>query len=198
MQKLLFLIITVAPALFFFGCCEPKGEKEPQLAYIVAYSVLDKQYNTSSRLDLTADIWNGTSEDLKMVQLTVTDSEGKSYTLDYQDVGKFTQEGRYSAIPLDAPIQNKSLGGSRGVEHLADNGMNFLFMDSLESAVIRYQDSTGLHELQVRDLPRIVTKSREETIDWMRKEHEERERILEELKTKADAKISKRRAEQNK
>lgn len=198
MQKLLLLLITVAPALFFYGCCEPKGEKEPQLAYIVAYSVLDKQYGTSSRLDLTADIWNGTSEDLKMVQLTVTDSEGKSYTLDYQDVGKFTQEGRYSAIPLDAPIQNKSLGGATGVEHLADNGMNFLFMDSLESAVIRYQDSAGLHELQINDLPQIVAKSREETIEWMRKEHEERERILEELKSKADAEISKRRAAQNK
>jgi len=32
----------------------------------------------------------------------------------------------------------------------------------------------------------------------MRKEHEERERILEELKSKADAEISKRRAAQNK
>ena len=179
--------------LLMAGCCAPKGASKPELAYLVAYSILDKRFNTSTRLDLTADILNETNEDLKLCQLTLNDMEGNSYTLDYETIPSFTQEGRYDAIPLKMPIENGLLGGQAGIEYDSPGNLRFLFMTSFESAVIKYRTTQGIQELQIENLGDIITRSREETISWMEKEHEEREKTLSFLKEKAEEKIVERK-----
>ena len=179
--------------LLMAGCCAPQGASKPELAYLVAYSILDKRFNTSTRLDLTADILNETDEDLTLCQLTLNDTEGNSYTLDYETIPRFTQEGRYDAIPLKKPIEDGFLGGQTGIEYDSPGGLQFLFMTSFESAVIKYRTAQGIQELEVENLAEIVSRSREETISWMEKEHEEREKTLSFLKEKAEEKISERK-----
>lgn len=163
---------------------------------MVAYSILDKRFKTSTRLDLTADILNETNESIELTQLVLTDSEGVTYTLDYETIPKFSQEGRYNAIPLAKPIENNLLGGQAGISYNSPGGLEFLFMDSLESAVIQYRNSKGIQELEVKNLAEIITRSRQETITWMEKEHEEREKTLNFLTEKAEQRISDRKSKQ--
>ena len=193
MAKYLALFISIS-LLLLAGCCSPKPASKPELAYLVAYSILDKRFNTSTRLDLTADILNETEQDLKLCQLTLTDAEGNTYTLDYETIPSFTQEGRYDAIPLKTPIEGGQLGGQPGNEYDSPGGLRFLFMASFESAVIKYRTNQGLQELQIDNLAEIVSRSRQETISWMEKEHEEREKTLSFLKKKADQKINERKS----
>ena len=70
-------------------------------------------------------------------------------------------------------------------------------MTSFESAVIKYRTAQGIQELEVENLAEIVSRSREETISWMEKEHEEREKTLSFLKEKAEEKISERKQQSN-
>ena len=185
--------IILLVLLLISGCCGPQSKSEPELAYLVAYSILDKRFNTSTRLDLTADILNETNESLEMTQLTLTDSEGATYTLDYETIPKFSQEGRYNAIPLVKPIEGDLLGGQSGINYDSPGGLKFLFINSFESAVIQYRNSKGIQELEVKNLAEIILRSRQETISWMEKEHEERERTLTFLKEKAEQRISERK-----
>lgn len=189
-QHSIFIFVSL---LFMSGCCGPRTVSEPSLAYLVAYSILDKRFNTSTRLDLTADILNETDENLEVTQLILTDLEGNTHTLDYETIPKFAQEGRYSAIPLQKPIESDQIGGSAGITYDSPGGLKFLFMVGFESAVIHYRNSQGLQELKVKDLNQIIEKSRQETINWMVKEHEERERTLTFLREKAEERISERK-----
>ena len=66
-------------------------------------------------------------------------------------------------------------------------------MTSFVSAVVTYRTDQGMQELQVTNLDEIVLRSREETISWMEKEYEERQKTLTFLKTKADQKIAERK-----
>ena len=193
MAKYFALLISLN-LLLLSGCGAPKPASKPELAYLVAYSILDKRFNTSTRLDLTADILNEMDQDLKLCQLTLTDKEGNIYTLDYETIPSFTQEGRYDAIPLKIPIKEGLLGGQPGVEYESPGGLSFLFMESFESAVIKYRTKNGMQELQIENLAEIISRSRKETISWMEKEHEEREKTLAFLKDKADQKISERKS----
>ena len=192
MAKYFALLISLN-LLLLSGCGSPTPASKPELAYLVAYSILDKRFNTSTRLDITADILNEMDQDLKLCQLTLTDYEGNIYTLDYETIPNFTQEGRYDAIPLKTPIKDGLLGGQPGIEYESPGGLNFLFMESFESAVIKYRTVTGMEELPIENLAEIISRSRKETISWMEKEYEEREKTLAFLKEKADQKISERR-----
>lgn len=172
------------------GCCGQVEKLNPELAYIVGYSLLDERFKTSTRLDLTADILNPSGYDLEMVQLTLYDKLGEKYVLDYQTVGKFSQEGRYNAIPLKKPITENELGGAPGVEYLSPEGLNFLFMDGFERAVLRFRGPDGLEEITIPDLAAITEKSRQETLAWMQKEYEEREQIRQELEQAAQSRLA--------
>ena len=193
MAKYLALFISLS-FLLLSGCCAPKASSKPELAYLVAYSLLDKRFNTSTRLDLTADILNEMDQDLELCQLTLNDTDGNIYTLDYETIPSFTQEGRYDAIPLKIPIKEDMLGGQPGIKYESPSGLRFLFMSSFESAVIKYRTNQGMQELQIKNLSEIITRSREETISWMEKEYEEREKTLSFLKEKADQKIAERKS----
>ena len=192
MAKYFALIISIS-FLVLAGCFSPKPALKPELAYLVAYSILDKRFNTSTRLDLTADILNETEQDLNLCQLTLTDAEGNIYTLDFETIPSYTQEGRYDAIPLKTPIKENSIGGQSGIEYESPSKLKFLFMTSFVSAVVTYRTDQGMQELQVTNLDEIVLRSREETISWMEKEYEERQKTLTFLKTKADQKIAERK-----
>ncbi|GEM_PF-1038590 len=195
LMKALLATLTICCALgtLLTGCSDP-AEENPRLAYLVGYSLLDERFQTSTRLDLTADILNNTGEDLKMAQLVVTDMEGTSYTLDYETIPRNHQEGRYNAIPLKAPIANKELGGNPGVEFRSPGDLHFLFHVAFESAMIRFRNSDGLQEFEVKDLKNIVEQSRKETIAWMQKEYEEREKTLKDLQEKAQKVIDDRKS----
>jgi hypothetical protein len=186
----LFVISVIG--LFLSGCFE-KNELGPQLAYLVGYSILDDRFHTSTRLDLTADILNQSSQELKFAQLILTTREGRNFTLDYQDIPPFHQEGRYQAIPLKTPIANLEIGGTKGVEFRSPDHLHFLFMDAFESAVIKYRNDKGLHELKVDNLQELIERSRKETIIWMDKEYQEREATLQRLKAEADQRLKKKR-----
>jgi len=185
-MKAFSVTLFVIAGIFFFlpGCSDP-AEENPRLAYLVAYSLLDERFQTSTRLDLTADILNQTAEDLQMAQLELTDKEGNTYILDYDTIPRMHQEGRYNAIPLKAPIANKELGGIPGEEYHSPGDLHFLFHVGFKSAVIRFRNSDGMQEFEVPELDKIVEQSRNETIAWMQKEYEEREKTLNELKQKA-------------
>ena len=133
-------------------------------------------------------------QDLELCQLTLNDTDGNIYTLDYETIPSFTQEGRYDAIPLKIPIKEGMLGGQPGIKYESPSGLRFLFMSSFESAVIKYRTNQGMQELQIKNLSEIITRSREETISWMEKEYEEREKTLSFLKEKADQKIAERKS----
>ena len=185
------IVLLIGITLWFIaGCCDPKAESEPTLSYLVGYSILDKRFNTSTRLDLTADILNGTDQDIELTQLILTDQEGTQYTLDYQTILRFSQEGRYNAVPLEVPISDGEIGGAPGIEYLSPGELNFLFMTSFDKAVIKYRNVEGMQEVEVKDLAQIVKKSREDTIAFMQKEHKERADTLAELKSKADARLA--------
>ena len=86
------------------------------------------------------------------------------------------------------------LGGQPGIKYESPSGLRFLFMSSFESAVIKYRTNQGMQELKIKNLSEIITRSREETISWMEKEYEEREKTLSFLKEKADQKIAERKS----
>lgn len=193
-MKLFTIILSLTTGLFLFlaGCSDP-AEENPRLAYLVGYSILDARFHTSTRLDLTADILNQTNEDLQMTQLILTDQEGNIFTLDYETIPKMHQEGRYNAIPLKAPIVDMKLGGVPGEEYHSPGDLHFLFHVGFKSAVIRFRNSQGLQEYEVPELPKIIEQSRAETLAWMQKEHEERQKTLETLGEKAQQIIDDRR-----
>lgn len=183
-------LLSAVSLLWIAGCCNTGEKIKPELAYIVAYSLLDDRFQTSTRLDLTADILNPSSYELEMVQLTLFDRQGEKFVLDYQTVGKFAQEGRYNAIPLKMPIANKEIGGTIGIEHYSPDGLHFLFVDSFEKAVLRFRGPDGLEEMEITHLTEIMEKSRQETIDWMQKEYEEKEQIRQELEQAAKNRLA--------
>lgn len=163
---------------------------KPELAYLVAYSILDNRFETSTRLDITADIYNGMDEPMEVVQLTLTGMDEQEFVLDYQTVGKYNQIGRFNAFPLPQPIKNQELLGQDGISHEAPSGLHFLFVKSFRKAVLRYKDSSGVHEEEISNLGEILERSRKETISWMEKEHQERQKYLEEMKKVAQERIA--------
>ncbi len=182
------LFVFAVTSLVLSGCFE-ENDSKPQLAYLVGYSILDDRFHTSTRLDLTADILNPSNQEIKFTQLVLTTLEGTELTLDYQDIPPFHQEGRYQAIPLKSPIANLEIGGSKGVEFQSPDQLHFLFMEAFASAIIKYRDDEGLHELKIENLKELIEKSRKETIAWMDKEYREREATLKRLKSEADQRL---------
>ncbi len=176
------------------AACTQSGSTKPELAYLVAYAILDERFHTSTRLDITADIYNPASAPIELVQLTLTDTAGVNYVLDYQTVGQYAQEGRYNAVPLPKPIENMEICGAKGEEYMSPANMHFLFVTSFQKAVIKFRDSAGVQEQEIKNIEEVLQKSRTETIAWMKKEQEEREKILAELQAKANEKIAKNRA----
>lgn len=193
MKSFAIILSTIAGLVLLLAGCSDPAEENPRLAYVVGYSILDARFHTSTRLDLTADILNQTSEDLQMTQLVLTDQEGGTYTLDYDTIPRMHQEGRYNAIPLKAPIVNMELGGVPGEEYHSPGDLHFLFHVGFKTAVIRYRNSKGVQEYEVPDLAKIIEQSRTETLAWMQKEHEEREQTLENLGQKAQKIIDDRK-----
>ena len=190
-----FLTLVGISSLFISGCCDSiKTREKPILSYLVAYSILDNRFHTSTRLDITADILNETKEEIELTQLILTDLEGNTYTLDYQTIPAFNQEGRFNAIPLKAPISDFELLGQKGIQYNSESGLEFLFVSSFQEAQIKYKNSKGLQTIEVKNLDTVLEKSRNETIEWMKKEEEEKKRVLAELKEKAEKRIAARRA----
>jgi hypothetical protein len=196
MKKYIFMLLLPLVIGCFQGCGPEEGT-EPELAYVVAYSILDSRFKTSTRMDLTADILNPMGEDMEMTKLTLTDATGKTYSLDYQTLPKFSQQGRFSAVALKVPITDLELGGKAGIEYHSPSDMHFLFMDGFEKAVIEFKNSEGHHEIEVKNLQEIMNKSREETTQWMQKEYEERQQAIQKLEEEAKKRLaSKKKAAQ--
>jgi len=185
---LLFVFLALSAPLLQ-GCFGSKNQA-PEIAYLVAYSILDDRFQTSTRLDLTADIFNPGSNPMESTQLIFTDQGGTDYILDYQTVGSYAQEGRYNAFPLPSPIKNLEVLGQRGEEFHAPSGLHFLFGTSFKKVVLKYRNKDGIHEIEIPNIEAIMTKSRQETIAWMRQEHEEKVKIMAELEQMAKEKIA--------
>ncbi len=170
--------------------CFGSGDQKPEIAYLVAYSILDDRFQTSTRLDLTADIFNPGSVPMENTQLVFTDLSGTDYILDYQTVGAYAQEGRYNAFPLPSPIKNLEVLGQKGEEFHAPSGLHFLFGTSFKKVMLKYRNKDGIHEVELPNIEVIMAKSRQETIAWMRQEHEEKAKIMAELEQMAKEKIA--------
>lgn len=183
-MKLCIQIFILLGLLALSGCGSIK-EEAPRLEYLVAYSVLDKHFKTSSRLDLTADILNLTSEEMENATLEILDAQGNRYSLNYDTIGTFSQEGRFGAFPLKAPISNLEIGGKQGEEFFSPSDLHFLFMNAFEEATISYRNKSGIHKIKVENLNEVITKSRKETMDWMQKEYDEQQKVLADLEEKA-------------
>ncbi|MCJ8347434.1 hypothetical protein MJH12_17985 [bacterium] len=177
----IFILLTL---MTLSGCGSIK-EEAPRLEYLVAYSVLDNHFKTSSRLDLTADILNLTSEEMENATLEVIDAQGNRYSLNYDTIGTFSQEGRFGAFPLKAPISNLEIGGKQGEEFISPSDLHFLFMNAFEEATISYRNKSGIHKIKVDNLNEVISRSRRETMDWMQKEYDEQQKLLADLEDKA-------------
>lgn len=180
-----YIKIFILSNLVLLAGCGSIKEESPRLEYLVAYSVLDKHFKTSSRLDLTADILNLSSEEMENATLEILDAQGNRYSLNYDTIGTFSQEGRFGAFPLKAPISNLELGGKLGEEFISPSDLHFLFMNAFEEATISYRNKSGIHKIKVENLKEVISKSRKETMEWMQKEYDEQQKVLAELEIKA-------------